>query len=122
MPVYKGGAKILLTRTATGVITVAFVLTKVLKFFILERMNSVILEAGFLHVNQTAYRRNVGCVNATFATQETITKHVQEGSTVHMCLYDLQKAFHSVEFPVLLDCLFSTTVNGIDLENHQHLV
>ena len=37
---------------------------------------------------------------------------MREGSTVHMCLYDLQKAFDSVEFPVLLDRLFSTGVNG----------
>ena len=29
-----------------------------------------------------------------------------------MCLYDLQKAFDSVEFPVLLDRLFSIGVNG----------
>ena len=29
-----------------------------------------------------------------------------------MCLYDLQKAFDLVEFPVLLDCLFSIGVNG----------
>lgn len=42
-------------------------------------------------------------------------KHVHEGSTVHithcMCLYDLQKAFDSVEFPVLLDKFFSIGVN-----------
>ena len=53
------------------------------------------------------YRRGVGCTDAIFATQETIAKHVREGSAVHMCLYDLQKAFDSVEFPVLLDHLFS---------------
>ena len=53
------------------------------------------------------YRRGVGCTDAIFATQETIAKHVREGSAVHMCLYDLQKAFGSVEFPMLLDHLFS---------------
>ena len=31
---------------------------------------------------------------------------------MHMCLLDLQKAFDSVEFPVLLDCLFSIGING----------
>ena len=55
---------------------------------------------------------DVGCADAIFATQETIAKHVREGSTVHMCLYDLQKAFDSVEFPVLLDRLYSIGVSG----------
>ena len=31
---------------------------------------------------------------------------------MHMCLFDIHKAFDSVEFPVLLDCLFSIGVNG----------
>ena len=29
-----------------------------------------------------------------------------------MCLYDLQKAFDSVEYPVLLEKLFDAGVNG----------
>ena len=29
-----------------------------------------------------------------------------------MCLFDLQKAFDSVEYPVLLDRLFSIGING----------
>ena len=65
------------------------------------------MEAGVSHINQTAYRKNVGCIDAIFATQETIAKYVREGS-----LYNLHKAFDSVEFPVLLDRLFSTGING----------
>ena len=93
-------------------IIVASVLAKVLEFLILERLNTVLLEAGVPHVNQTAYHRRVGCTDAIFATQKTIAKHVQESSTVHMCLYDLQKAFDSVKFPVFLDHLFSIGVIG----------
>ena len=70
-------------------------------------LDIILQEAGVPHVNQTAYRRHVGYADAIFATQETIAKHVQEGSTVYMCLNDLQKAFDSGEFPVLLDRLFS---------------
>lgn len=106
-PVYKGGGK----NNYKG-ITVASVLANVLELLILKRHNTVLLEAGVPRVNQTAYRRPVGCTDAIFATQETIAKHVREGSAVHMCLYDLQKAFDSVEFPVLLDQLFSIGVNG----------
>ena len=35
-----------------------------------------------------------------------------EGSTVHMCLSDLEKAYDSVDFAVLLDQLFSIGENG----------
>ena len=111
-PVYKGGGKDPLDKNNYRGITVASVLAKVLESLILERLNTVLLEAGVPHVNQTAYRRHVGCTDAIFATQETIARHVREGSTIHMCLYDLQKAFDSVEFPVLLDRLFSIGVNG----------
>ena len=111
-PVCKGGGKDPLDKNNYRGITVASVLAKVLEFLILKRLNTVLLQAGIPHVNQTAYRRHVGCADAIFAIQETIAKHVREGSTVHMCLYDLQKAFDSVEFPVLLDRLFSIGVNG----------
>ena len=47
-----------------------------------------------------------------FSTQELIARYVNEGSTVHMCLFDLLKAFDSVEFAVLLCHLFDTGVNG----------
>ena len=33
-------------------------------------------------------------------------------SAIHMCLFDLEKAFDSVEFAVLLDWLFLIGVNG----------
>lgn len=108
----KGGGKDPLYKNNYRGFTVAPVLAKVLEVLILERLNTVLLETGVPHVNQTAYRRHVGCADAIFATQETIAKHVREGSTVHMCLYDLQKVFDSVQFPVLLDRLFSVGVNG----------
>ena len=111
-PVYKGGGKDPLDKNSYRGITVTSVLAKLLEYLILERLNVVLLESGVPHVNQTAYRRHVGCADAIFVTQETIAKHVREGSTVHMCLYDLQKAFDSVEFPVLLDRLYSIGVSG----------
>ena len=44
--------------------------------------------------------------------QEVIAKYLRGGSRVCMCLYDLQKAFDSVEYPVLLVKLFDAGVNG----------
>ena len=39
-------------------------------------------------------------------------KYLRGGSHVFMCLYDLQKAFHSVEYPVLLKKPFDAGVHG----------
>ena len=47
-----------------------------------------------------------------FATQEVVAKYLREGGRVYVCLYDLQKAFDSVECPVLLEKLFDAGVNG----------
>ena len=78
----------------------------------LERLNSVFSEAGLPHINQMAYRRGVSCADAIFATQELIAKYMRGGSWLFMCLYDLHKAFDSVEYAVLLQKLFEAGVNG----------
>ena len=70
------------------------------------------MEAGVPHPNQSVYRKRVSCADAIFATQEVINRYLQEGSKVYMCLYDLQKAFDYVEFPVLLKRLFDIGVNA----------
>ncbi len=61
---------------------------------------------------QSAYRRAVSCSDAIFATQEVVARYFRGGSQVYMCLYDLQKAFDSVEYTVLLEKLFDAGVNG----------
>ena len=63
-------------------------------------------------MNHSVYRRTVSCVDAIFATQEMIARYLRGGSHVYMCLYDLQRAFDSVEYPVLLEKLFEAGVNG----------
>ena len=64
------------------------------------------------HLNQSAYCKRVSCADATFATQETIARYMRCGSHVFMCLYDLEKAFDSVEYPILLDRLYAAGING----------
>ena len=54
----------------------------------------------------------VFCADGIFATKEIVAKYLRGGSHVYMCLYDLQKAFNSVESPVLLEKLFDVGVNG----------
>lgn len=86
-PIYKGGGKDPLDKNNYRGITVASVLAKVLEFLILERLNTVLLQAGIPHVNQTAYQRHVSCTDAIFATQETIVKHVYEKAVQSTCAY-----------------------------------
>ena len=66
----------------------------------------VFLKADPPHVNQTAYKRSVSCTDAIFSTQEMIAKYLSRGSKVYMCLYNIQKAFDSVEYAVLIDKYF----------------
>ena len=54
----------------------------------------------------------MSCADAIFAIQEVIARCLQGGDNVFMCLYDLQNAFDSVEYAVLLDRLFEVGVNG----------
>ena len=81
-------------------------MVKVLEFLRLERLESIFLEAGLPHINQSAYRKGVSCGDAVSATQEVIAKYLRGVSRVYMCLHDLQKAFDSVEYAVLLEKLF----------------
>ena len=85
------------------------VLSKLLESLVLSRMEPTLVEAGLPHRNQSAYRKHTRCSDAS---QELIARYVDEGSTVYMCLFDIQKAFDSIEFNVLFDRLFSTGVNG----------
>jgi len=112
VPVYKGSGKDPLRMDSYRGITLTSIIAQVLEFLLLERLECVFVEAGLPHVNQSAYRRAVSCADAIFATQEVIAKYLRGGSQVYMCLYDLQKAFDSVEYPVLLERLFEAGVNG----------
>jgi len=112
VPVYKGGGKDPLRVNSYRGVTLSSIVAKVLEFLCLDRLQMVFLEADLPHVNQTAYRKSVSCADAIFATQEVIARYLNSGSKVYMCLYDLQKAFDSVEYAVLMDKLFEVGVNG----------
>ena len=104
IPIYKGGGKDPLDTNSYRGITLNSAISKVLESLILDRLEPLFSEAGVPHPNQSAYKKRVSCADAIFATQEIINRYLQEGSRVYMCL---QKAFDSVEFPVLLKRLMS---------------
>ena len=58
------------------------------------------MDTGLPQINQSAYRRGVSCADTIFATQGVISGYLKSGSKVYMSLYDLQKAFDSVEYLV----------------------
>ena len=58
---------------------------------ILERLQDVLQEAGIPHINQSAYRKWVGCADAIFATQEVITRYLTISSKVlHVSLWSAE--------------------------------
>ena len=83
-------------------ITLSSVLSKVLELLLLQRLSSLLDEQGFPDQLQTAYQKGVSCIDAIFATQETLSNHLQNGGKPYLCLFDIEKAFDSVELPVLL--------------------
>ena len=58
-------------------------------------------EKGIPHLNQTAYKKRVPWAEAILATLEVVSQHAQHNEKMYMCFFDLQKAFDSVEYPVL---------------------
>ena len=63
-------------------------------------------------MSQTAYQHSLSCSDAIFSTQEALLKFVREGDKAYLCLYDLEKAFDTIEFATLLSHLFKRGING----------
>ena len=111
-PVYKGkGKDPLLTSSYRG-ITLSSIMAKTLEILILNRMSPVLDEIGFPDINQTAYQKGISCADAIFSTQEVLLNYIRQGESPFLCFYDIEKAFDSVEFPILLHHLFSIGING----------
>ena len=54
----------------------------------------------------------MSCEETIFTTQEAIKTLLQQNGHAFLTLFDVEKAFDSVEHPVLLKCLFDAGVNG----------
>ena len=66
--VYKGSGKDPLQVKSYRGVTLSSVVTKVLEFMVLERLQMVFLEASIPHPKQSAYRKRVSCADLIFAT------------------------------------------------------
>ena len=87
-------------------------LSKLLETLILGRLSPVLQELGIPHHNQTGYRKHVSCTDAISSTMETLSHYLSECETTYLCCYDLQKAFDSVEYGVLLCHLYYAGINA----------
>ena len=54
----------------------------------------------------TCTRTHTYIYHAIFSTQDVVLKHIREGDTPYLCFFDLEKAFDSIEYPVLLSNIF----------------
>ena len=63
-------------------------------------------------IQQTAYQNGISCEDATFAAYETLSYLTRNGNTVLQTFYDLEKAFDSVEYCILLKHLYSRGIHG----------
>ena len=122
VPAFKGkGRDPLLVNSYRG-ITLTSVLAKVLETLLLNRMSDILDDSKVPQLTQTAYRRNVGCSDSIFASQEVNHKFIYEGDSVYTCYYDLEKAFDTVEFCVLLEQLAHVGIRGKLIKNwHEDL-
>ena len=112
VPVYKRGGKDPLDTNSYRGITLTSVLAKVLESLLLTCVQNHLAEKSLPHLNQTAYRRRVSCAEAIFSTLEVVSQYSQLNEKMYMCFYDLQKAFDSVQYPVLLKRLYEAGING----------
>ena len=111
-PVYKGGGKDPLDRNSYRGITLTSVFAKVLESLLLTRLQCHLTSRGVPHTNQTAYRRGISCAEAIFSTMEVISMYSEHYEKMYMCFYDLQKAFDTVQYSILLKRLYEVGVHG----------
>ena len=112
VPVFKGKGRDPLNPNNYRGITLTSVISKCLEIALLNRLESWLTDKGFPHYGQTAYQKGISCADAIFSTQEAILQHMRDGDHPTLCCFDLEKAFDSIEYPVLLEHLFKLGING----------
>ena len=111
IPVHKGKGKDPFQPDSYRGITLSSVICKLLEIILLQCL-SPLKEAGVPDFAQTAYQKGLSCTDAIFATQEALLTHIRDGGKPFLCFYDIEKAFDSVEIPILLKQLYSIGING----------
>ena len=112
IPIHKGKGRDPFAPGSYRGITLSSVIIKLFEVMILHRLSPVLEAAGVPDITQTAYQKGLSCVDAIFATQEALLVHARDGGKPFVGFYDMEKAFDSVETPILLERIYSVGVNG----------
>ena len=111
-PIFNGRGRSPLDPNNYRGITLTLVIVKYLERLMLNRMSVPLEDSGFPHMSQSAYQQGISCANAIFANQEVLLRFAKEGAHPYLCLYDLEKAFDTIEHATLLTHLYKRGVNG----------
>jgi len=88
------------------------VFAKLFEYVFLERLRPVLAESNCPHFLQSAYQKGISCEDAIFATQEASLRLLREGGSPFLSFFNLEKAFDTIEKPILLKCLYNAGVRG----------
>ena len=92
-------------------ITLSSVMVKLFEIILLQCLSPLFEEIGFADISQTSYQSGPSCGHAIYATQEALLTQIREDGNQYICFYDVEKAFDSIELPVLLKQLFEIGIN-----------
>ena len=87
-------------------------ITKLFEIVLLQRLTPFLEAVGFPDFSQTAYQKGISCSDAIFATQEALLTHARDNGKPFLYFYGVEKAFDSVELPILLKELWAIGING----------
>ncbi len=111
-PIYKGNGRDPLDTNSYRGITLTSVLSKTLEILLLGRIRVTLCERSFPHINQSGFVKKTSCIDAIFSSYEALSRLTRRNENAYLCFFDLQKAFDTVQYPILLKQIFDCGING----------
>ena len=87
---------VLWTLTVIGAITLLSVFNKVFEVLIWRRVERWWGEMGAVSGLQSACKKDMSCMNASFLLKETVATAMEDNDQVFVAFFDVAKAFDSV--------------------------